>query len=516
MGRRGAVACGHPLTAEVAEEVLLDGGNAYDALVAAFFVACVVEPVLASLGGGGFLLASPEGEKTTLLDFFVQTPARRYSPDELDFEPVRVDFGSTTQEFHIGLGAAATPGCVKGIFEIHRRLGSLPMRELVAPACRLARSGVELNQEQAFIFSVVEPIYVSRSTARELFGSEHQPGRVKGEGETLAQPHLAETMETLAIEGDDLFYRGEIAAAIVKQCQGFGFLTLADLEGYRVEERLPLEVGYRGVKVRTNPPPSTGGTLIAFGLGLLESIRPDRKGHQRSDWLMELADVMAMTQAARVELASQSDSSWPDPLKLLAPEILARYRDEIAGRRRAFRGTTQITIIDGRGSVASMTCSNGEGCGEMLPDTGIMMNNMLGEEDLNPHGFHQWRPSERISSMMAPSIAIWPDGQLLAIGSGGSNRIRTAILQVLVNTIDFGLDLEAAIAHPWIHYEGKVLSVEGGLPSATVDELLAQFPELRLFPGHNIFFGGTHAVIHHKGRFQAVGDPRRGGAARVV
>ena len=109
MGRRGAVACGHPLTAEVAEEVLLDGGNAYDALVAAFFVACVVEPVLASLGGGGFLLASPEGEKTTLLDFFVQTPARRYSPDELDFEPVRVDFGSTTQDFHIGFGTVAVP-----------------------------------------------------------------------------------------------------------------------------------------------------------------------------------------------------------------------------------------------------------------------------------------------------------------------------------------------------------------------------------------------------------------------
>lgn len=516
MGRRGAVACGHPLTAEVAEEVLLEGGNAYDALVAAFFVACVVEPVLASLGGGGFLLASPEGGRTTLFDFFVQTPASRDSPAGLDFEPVGVDFGTTTQEFHIGLGAVATPGCVKGIFEIHRRFGSLPMRELVAPASRLAREGVTLNREQAFIFSVVEPIYVSRQSACDLFESEYQPGRVRGEGELLIQPDLAETMEALAIEGDELFYRGEIAAAIVDQCRGLGFLTAADLESYRVEVRQPLEVNYRGVKVRTNPPPSTGGTLIAFGLALLEETPPDPEVFQSARWLLALADVMATTQAARIELASMGKTSWPDPSQLLSPERLAHYRQQIAGRRRSFRGTTQITIIDGHGSVASMTCSNGEGCGEILPKTGIMLNNMLGEEDLSPHGFHQWRPTERLSSMMAPSIAIWPNGQLLAMGSGGSNRIRTAILQVLVNTIGFGLNLEAAITQPRIHYEEGILSVEGGFPSATIDQLVYEFPELRLFPGHNIFFGGTHAVIHHKGSYQAVGDPRRGGAARLV
>ena len=507
---RGAVAAGHPLTGEAAAEMLRLGGNAFDAVLAGLCAACVAEPVLCSLGGGGFLMAwEAERGRAEVTDFFAQTPRQKRPAAELDFFPILADFGTAQQEFHIGLGAIATPGVVRGLFDIHRRLGSLPMGEIVAPAVALAREGVRLDALQAYIFSIVAPIYTATPEAQAIYGRGRPPGELLGEGDVLLQPELADTLEALAREGDALFYEGDIAAAIAAQCADGGQLTADDLRHYRAVRRAPLEVNYRAARFLTNPPPASGGILIAFALDLLSAVRLGEwpaGGHGR---LRLLAEVMAETNRARVEAHARGDGLAGTAL--LSPALLARYRAEIQGRAAGLRGTTHLSVADRHGNLAALTVSNGEGCGRMVPGTGIMLNNMLGEEDLNPDGFHRWRPDERLTSMMAPSLLTWPDGRRVALGSGGSNRIRSAILQVVSHLVDDGLPLPEAVAAPRIHFERGRLSVEGGFRPEVVAALEADYPQHQVWPGRNLFFGGVHAVQYADGQFAGAGDPRRGG-----
>jgi gamma-glutamyltranspeptidase/glutathione hydrolase len=500
---RGAVAAGHPRTAEAAKLILEAGGNAFDAALAALCAACVVEPVLTSLGGGGFLLARRDSGETRLFDFFVQTPGLKRPADQIEFHPIIADFGTAQQEFHIGMGSIATPGTVRGLFDVHRRLGSIPMSAIVAPAIGYARDGVETNALQAYIFSIVAPIYVATDEARRIYGRGEKRDRLCNEGELLRQPELADALELLAIEGERLFYEGEIARSIVEQCrlQG-GHLTGRDLESYRTEIRMPLEQRYRASRVYTNPPPSSGGMLIRFAQQLLLAVEPSDMTFGSSEHLLRLALVMEQTNLARDRHAAHAG--------MLDEALLEEYRAVVRDHPVTARGTTHISVIDGEGNAASLTLSNGEGCGHLVPGTGIMLNNMLGEEDLNPGGFHRWQQNVRVSSMMAPSLAL-ENGRLIAIGSGGSNRLRTAILQTLCNMIDFGMPVQQAVAAPRIHFERGLISIEPGFPQESVDALIAAWPDYHLWQEKNLFFGGAHTVTFDGSGFEGAGDPRRGG-----
>ena len=215
---KGAVAAGHSKTAEAAIRMYELGGNAFDAVLAALAAACVVEPVLTSLGGGGFLLARQANTHPQLHDFFVQTPRQRRPSAECDFYPVIADFGTAQQEFHIGTASIATPGTIRGLVGIHRELGSLPLREIVAPAIEYASQGVAVNPLQAYIFSIVAPIYRATPAAAALYGQE----ALQGEGEVFHQPQLADTLAWIAEEGDRPFYDGEPAQRLVTHCAAHG------------------------------------------------------------------------------------------------------------------------------------------------------------------------------------------------------------------------------------------------------------------------------------------------------
>ena len=257
MGIKGAVACGHAETARAAETILKDGGNAFDAIIAAFFTSCVAEPVLASLGGGGFMLAHREGHPDVVYDFFAQTPVSPLPREELDFYPIHADFGTTTQEFHIGLASIATPGAIKGIYKIHEDMGSMPMKDLVQPAIEAARNGIEVNRLQASIFRIIAPILIATPEARDVYQSKTSDESLITEGERLIQSHFADFLEALALEGDDLFYKGEIAHAIQKlSTQGGGQIGLHDMEEYEVILRKPVITSYQQHRVITNPAPS--------------------------------------------------------------------------------------------------------------------------------------------------------------------------------------------------------------------------------------------------------------------
>lgn len=513
MSQAGAIAAGHPETASAAAEVLRDGGNAFDAALAAMCVACVAEPVLASLGGGGFLMAQPAQGHPVVYDFFPQTPKISKLPSEVDFFPILADFGTAQQEFHIGMGSMAVPGMVRGMARIQRDLGSMPLTRIVEPAVALARAGVEVNVLQAYVLDVVRVIYTHNGQCRRAYGSRREPGRPALTGEVLAFPELADTFEALAREGDDLFYHGEIARALIADCEsGGGLLRAADLEGYRVELRSPLEVGFGDARVFTNPPPSLGGLLIAFGLELLAEGGAEGLSFGSAAHLERLVRVMIETQKARVE-ARLHELESEEAAEFLRPDFVRRYRDEVLGRPAAIRGTTQISVIDRRGNAASITVTNGEGAAYLIPGTGVMMNNMLGEEDINPHGFHRWPADTRISSMMAPSLIHHADGAVEVTGSGGSNRIRTAMLQVLLNELVFGMGPRDAVNAPRLHVEGDRLSIEPGFDSDAVATLEPLVSDVERWDGINFFFGGAHCVRFDSRTetFTGAGDPRRGG-----
>jgi gamma-glutamyltranspeptidase/glutathione hydrolase len=216
---------------------------------------------------------------------------------------------------------------------------------------------------------------------------------------------------------------------------------------------------------------------------------------------------MEQTNLARLE-AEQANTGYAGDI--LHPDTISRFRLALSGHPVNDRGTTHISVVDGQGNAASLTLSNGEGSGYVLSGSGIMLNNMLGEEDLNPGGFHCWDSGVRVSSMMAPTLAI-EQQRIIATGSGGSNRLRTAILQTLNNLCLFGMDVRTAVDSPRLHIENGLLSIEPGFPEPAVDEVCAGYPDQHRWTEKNLFFGGTHTVIYDGGRFSGAGDPRRDG-----
>jgi gamma-glutamyltranspeptidase/glutathione hydrolase len=522
LAHTAVVAAGHRETAEAAALILAEGGNAVDGALGAMCAACVAEPVLASLGGGGFLVSSfrsgPQAGTSLVHDFFTQTPKRRRPDEEVDLRPVAADFGPAQQVFHIGHGAIATPGVVRGLIEAHRDLGFMPLRSVIEPAVALARRGVLLTPLQAYIHRVVGTILKSTPPCQALFAAPEHPGDLAGAGERLTLPELADTLEILAIEGDGLFYRGEIAERIAGACQSAGgHLSRDDLAAYRVERRPPLAVEILGARILLNPPPAAGGLLIAFALELLRDGRLNETGFGSPAHLRILAAALEETQKARMDERLSALPASEAAARFLAPELLARYRRQVLGRAAAVRGTTHISVIDRSGNAAALSISNGEGSGIVVPGTGIILNNMLGEEDVNPDGFLAWRTDQRMSSMMAPTVVLDDRGGVMALGSGGSNRLRSAILQVLVNLLAFRMAPENAVAAPRIHIEGKKLSIEPGFRDDVVDGLTLAYPEADRWAEKNLFFGGVHLACRDPaGSAGGAGDERRDGCLILV
>jgi gamma-glutamyltranspeptidase/glutathione hydrolase len=497
----GIVATGHPDVSAAGARVLRAGGNAFDAAVAAGFASAVAEPALTSLGGGGFLLARTADGDRVLFDFFVDTPGRGLDLAMLEphFLPVTVHFPGSEQIFNVGLGSVAVPGTLKGLLHVHSRLGRLSLDTVVEPAVTLARDGVRLTGKQAYFLSLLDPIFSLTPRSRATFPCSDRP---PAEGQQVQNPDLARFLEELPGGGAASLYGGPLGEAVDREMrEGGGVLTRNDLAAYEVIEREPLEQPYRGFRVVTNPPPSFGGSLLALSLELLRNAPLGELAFQSGEHLALHAGVQAEVERLR-------EAGVMEPRQLTPGG-----REGALGRIRvAGGGTTHIAVADTEGNVASMTNSDGEGSGYVVPGTGVMLNNMLGEDDLHPDGFHASAPGERVASMMSPCIVAGENGVVLALGSGGSKRIRSAILQVLSHVLDFGVPLQEAVDAPRLHWDGERLHVEPGLASETLRTLRRHWP-VHTWSQRDVYFGGVQAVA--PGRDGAA-DPRRGGAVERV
>src|ERR1700729_718535 len=472
------------------------GGNAVGGALAAMLASFACEPLLTGLGAGGYMLVVEPGKEPVLLDFFVEAPGRGADPGGLaTLVPVSVSFGDAIQVFNIGPASVGTYGVAAGVCEASSRFGRIPLAELVRPAAKLARDGVELNGPQSYVIEILAGIVTSTPECAALFAPD---GRVVQAGDVVRQPELADALERLGAEGAAPFYSGDIAAAIVDWLTARGgIVTAADLAAYEVVSRTPIRVSYRGRDVVTNPPPSAGGILLAPALALLDG--DPEPAHPPN--IAEVVDAMERTQSERT----------PEFLDGLGdPEFVKRF----LARPSPLGSTTHVSVLDREGWACSVTCSNGSCSGVVVPGTGVHLNNMLGEQDLNPLGFHRYPPGRRLPSMMSPTAVLHDGAAQLAVGSAGSNRIRSAVLQTIIRVIDDGLEAQAAIDAPRVHFEDDMVYAEPGID---VPALQAAGRSVSPFRDRNLFFGGAQAAaIDAAGRFSGGGDPRRGGAAIVV
>jgi gamma-glutamyltranspeptidase / glutathione hydrolase len=500
----GVVAAGHPLTAAAGADVLRAGGNAVDAAVAAVLMSFVTESPLTGPGAGGFMLVHTAGE-SHLLDFFVAAPGRGLErPRPADLLPIDVRFSEKAiQRFNVGPSSCGAYGTTLGLATGLERFGTMPLAELAAPAVRAARAGVEVVPMQAFLFRILEPILRSTPESDALYAPE---GRLLEEGDTIHLPDLGDLLERLGAEGPGFLYRGEVAERISAwTLERGGLLSQEDLAGYEVIERAPAAVIYRGRQVLTNPPPSSGGILIADALGILERI-----GRPHDPFV--LAEVIASTNRARDEefLTGLSTEGYLE--RFLAEDALDSVATEVRGR---LGNTTHISSMDADGGCATVTCSNGSCSGVVVPGTGMHLNNMLGEQDLNPLGFHRYEPGARVPSMMAPTVVLSDHRPEVALGSAGSNRIRSAIIQTVLGIVDHGLPAQEAVSAPRIHVEGREVDAEPGVDPQALDQLEQAGWTVRRWEDQNLFFGGVQAVARNPetGELTGGGDPRRGGVA---
>ena len=493
---RYAVAAGSRLAAEAAGTVLAEGGSAVDAVIAGALAACVAEPVLASLLGGGFLMVREPSGRVRLLDAFVHTPRRPLPERETDLREIVADFGETTQSFHIGAGSIACPGLGPGLAEAHARFGRMPLPDLAAPACAAARAGTPIEAFQATVLGIVAPIYRASGGAKALYlhGRDAPPEA----GTPIQNPALADLIETFAHEGARFLQQGEPAAALAALCEQGGHLTLDDLRRYAPVWRTPLEAVRGKARLAFNPAPALGGVMTELMLALL----PERAQATAVARMLGLADT------ARAEAAASRE-----PAAALAdPDRRARLAGVLA-RPQAPRGTTHISAVDAEGMGAALSVSNGEGCGLVLPGMGMMPNNMLGEADLVPEP-GRFAADVRLASMMAPTMAQWPDGRFAVLGSGGSTRIPGMVAQVLARIVDEGMPVADAVTAPRLHVHEGLLDIEPDQAPGDVEALRRLWPEARVWAARSMYFGGVHGALRDaRGDAFAAGDPRRSGAA---
>ncbi|MBP8002908.1 MAG: gamma-glutamyltransferase [Chloroflexi bacterium] len=562
----GVISAGDRLTAAAGAEMLRLGGNAVDAAVAAAFASFIAESGVVHLGGSGIAQVYHPQQGGAVYDFFsnmpglknlgMQAPFVTVQPSEdlshwsastqkpsedsfsrgterllpfLDFQKTTIDFGATTQDFYLGRGSVAVPGNIAGLCQMAADYGRLSLRQILGPAIRYAREGVNLSPLQVGVCELLRPLYTHTPEMAAIF---QRGERMICPEDTLFIPHLAETLIQLAETGAEMARTGWLAQALLQdQAENGGLLTTTDLQSYNVNKAEPIALTYRDFTVRLPLACSAGGVLTAFALTLLRDFPVGQWPHGSVMHLRLLYEVMAAAARARPQWETWRETMTVEAsaAAFLADDFIESYRREVrdalshphrihpAREEESRNHTSHLSVMDAEGWVVSLTTTAGESAGYVLPNTGYIPNNMLGEEDLHPQGFHRRPAGERIPTMMTPTLVLQEGQVRLVLGSGGSIRIRSAILQVLINVLDYDLPLDEAVNRARVHLENGVLQCELGVDAAAMDQLEKMGYPVNRWATRNIYFGGAHSVARGAdGRLAAAGDSRRGGAVAMV
>jgi gamma-glutamyltranspeptidase / glutathione hydrolase len=453
---RAGVAAGHPATCDAGLEVLADGGSAADAAVAACLAGCVAESVMTGLLGGGHgLYWDAAAGRARNLDCFVAVPSGTGGV----LKELAVPFGEELVHYAVGAASFGVPGVPAGLDALWREHGRLPWGRLVEPALRIAREGPVVPFAHARCLAMLAPVFTLDEGARIYAPG----GRLLAEGDRVDQPGLVTALELVRDEGAATVYRGTVAEAVLELCEDrAGIVRREDLEAYEARWSEPVEVAFRGTRMLTR----AGLSGVPEALAALPPT-PDA--------------------AARV---------------LALVDLLATDRDHGGD-------TTNVTTVDPEGNVCVLTTTLGLGSGDWVPGLDLHLNSMLGERDLVRGALE---PGTRMGSMVAPSLAVDERGPVLAIGSAGGTRLRTALVGVAAAVLEEGVDPQEAVDRPRAHPVAGIVNAEPGVPEEALAELERRGWAIRRWPETHHYFGGVSAI----GRSGGAADPRRSGAARSL
>ena len=497
----GAVAAGSPLTVAAGLSALRAGGNAVDAAIAASLMACVAEPLLTGLGGAGIAILRMNGV-VEVCDMFSNAPGLGQQGGEstLSMDTIQLDFGPTTQRFHVGTASVAVPGLPLGLWALHQRYARLPMTQLAAPAIEAAANGYEVPIGFERVGRLLWPIQQLSAETAQMFGDQ---GRDYWRaGQVFRCANLSQTIANFASEGPGYFRDGAMAQAIIRAVSPHTRLTLEDLASYEPRFTQPLGCSYRDLDIWVPGPPSVAGLLVLQALRSLEDNgpMPDRLSAQE---VVRIAAAMERVESTRTTAFMEN---------IFQDGFVDGFMDALSRKQVSAGHTTHISVVDEDGNVVGITSSLGETAGVCVPGTGLVLNNFLGEEDVNPPQVPRG-PGQRLFTMCCPTIASRNQDQVYVMGSGGSSRIRSAVLHGIVYLADHAMTAPQMVQAPRAHVEFGHLHVEAdGRPSGAMESLAAHSPmPLKRFDGPNMFFGGLHVAGSQGKQFVGAGDPRRSG-----
>lgn len=524
--KNGMVAAAHPLASQVGVEILKKGGNAVDAAVATAFALGVVEPNASGLGGGGFILVYHAKTKgVTAIDYREMAPLKA-TPDMYQLTPDGKVVGNETE---VGHKAVAVPGTLAGLTLALKQHGTMSLKDVMAPAIRIAEEGYTVsktlngmmkdNFEKLTKFPAAAAVYLKDGLPYEV-------------GDKIVLKDLAKTYRLIAEKGPDVFYKGEIAEAIDKEMKasGKGFITKADLAAYQPAIRKPVRGSYRGYEIISMSPPSSGGTHVIEILNILEGYNMTRLGFQTPESLHVMAEAMKRAFADRAKFMADTDFVKVPINGLISKKYAEELRKGIsmdaagtkipAGNPLPFvgsGGTSHLSVIDKQGNIVALTQTINYffGSGVLVPGTGIMLNNEMDDFNPKPGTSNSVEPKKRPLSSMTPTIMLKNGKPFLSVGSPGATRIISALSQIIVNVVDFRMNIQDAIEAPRIHCMTGDIFMESRFPKATQDALTAKGHKLNVRGAVDLYFGGAQGVMISpaSGLLYGAGDPRRDGAA---
>ena len=529
---RSAVAAAQPEAADAGAIMLRHGGNAVDAVVAAALMQGVVDPLMCGLGGYGVLHAhDPAVGATLLLDGQGGCPLA--CTEGMWADRIR---GETTDGFGFildgfvnerGHAAVTVPGILAVLGQAHARMGRLPWAELFAPAIALAEEGWPVRPHSYTVFTQDERRYGRMDYGEKLGVSEdgrriylNADGSYKRVGSTIRNPDLAETLRLVAREGADVLYRGALADRLAADMAAHGgLLTGADLAAYAPEQQEPLELTYRGWTISTNPPPG-GGTMVVEMLNILQRFELTAMGHNSPEYIRVLAETMKVATRDKDRFLSDPRFNLPPLERLLS----SAYADERAGAIRRgdkasvprmgpdgdAKETTHVSCVDADGLVVSLTHSLGIPSGVIVPGTGFMLNGCMSVFDPRPGRAGSIAPGKRRFASMCPTI-VYRDGRpVLTLGAPGGTWITLAVLQVLLNVLDWGMGMQEAISAPRIAATSDAIDISNRIPRSVQREVEAMGYTVRR-SALSYAFAGVHGISLFDGVLEGGADPQRDG-----
>jgi len=532
VGERGMVVSQNAIASGVGAAILRRGGNAVDAAVAVGFALAVTLPRAGNIGGDGFMLV--HDAKTGAQVFF---DFRSVAPKAATLAMYIDNQGKEASIASSGYLAPSVPGTVAGLAMAHKRFGKLAWKDVVAPAIALARDGVALTPDEAFVFSWGKERLSTSAAAKAAY---YRPdGSLYRAGDILRQPDLAWTLTQIAERGADGFYKGPVAERFAADMKAHGgLITLDDLASYRAIERKPLRGTYRGFEVVTAPPASAGGATLLNMLNILEGFDLKSYGAGSAQALHIMAETMKLGYADRYRFLGDTDfvtapvqgfiskAYAQERAKLIDPAKATPAQQLRAGDPARFESpsTTHFSVADAEGNIVSTTYTLGAdfGSGVMIAGTGVLLNNQMNNFDHEnaakalrngaPPPLNAMAPGKRMLSTMMPTMIMKDGKPWLVTGTPGGSTIIDTVLQIVVNVVDFKLNVEEATHQPRIFQDtGKTLRVEPNFNPDTV-RLLGMM-------GHTIVsdetMGSAQSIMIENGYFLGAADPRRPGALAI-